>query len=182
MTKQQFLDLLGSRKKSVGLVLVLVVLNIAVSLYVHIVQQPQLDRLLDEWAAKRALSAEGKNDIASIYQRGEADLKSFRERIPLKRDFSRVMMETFEAAADNGLKIANITYKPQLVPDENLVLYAVTMDLNGKYAATKSFLADLQCRKSLLVIDALSLANSSTTDEAVDLKLQLSAYLRPEEK
>lgn len=182
MTKQQFLDLIEPRKKSIGLVLLLVLVNVAISWYVHAVQQPRLDRLLDEWEAKRTLNAGGKNDVAAIYRRGTADLQTFRERIPAKKDFSRVMMETFEDAADNGLKITGVTYKPQLIPEERLVAYAVNMNLVGKYAAIKSFMADLQCRKSLLVINSVSLSNSSMTEESVILNLQLSAYLRSEEK
>jgi type IV pilus assembly protein PilO len=156
--------------------------NVGLVVYLRLVQEPSLARLHGEWTSKRSLGAGGDGTVASVYSRGIADLASYRERIPLKKEFTRLMMGIFEEAANNGLKVQGITYKPETLKDENLVVYGVSMSLGGKYAGVKSFISDLQCMSEIVTIDSLSLSSGSATEESVNLKMQLSVYLQPEDK
>lgn len=182
MTKQQILELLKARKKTIAVLLLLVLANVGLTVYIRAFQEPRLARLQGDWTAKRALGAGAGRDVSTIYRQGMDDLAAYHERIPLKKDFTRLMMEIFEEAANNGLKVQGLTYKPETLKEKNLVVYGVSMNLSGKYAGVKSFIADLQCRRELLTIDSLSLSGGSATEESVGLKMQLSAYLRPEGK
>lgn len=182
MTRNQLLEVLKSKRVPFGVILALILVNMGIVIYSRLFQEPKLVRLQNEWSEKRRLVTGGEGDLASIYRQGTADLVAFQERIPLKRDFTRQMMEVFEIAADNGLKVKGITYKPESLGEANLVVYGVSMNLDGQYAGIKSFISDLQCHGGLLTIDSISLSSGSMTEEAVSLKMQLSAYLRPEGK
>lgn len=181
MTRNQFLEVLKAKRMPIAVILVLILVNMGIVMYSQLVQEPKLVKLQNEWTEKRRLVT-GGGDLGTIYRQGTADLAAFQERIPLKRDFTRQMMEVFEIAANNGLKVKGITYKPEAQKEANLVVYGVTMSLDGQYAGIKSFISDLQCHGGLLTIDSISLSNTSMTEEAVSLKMQLSAYLRPEGK
>ncbi|WP_298439722.1 type 4a pilus biogenesis protein PilO [Geobacter sp.] len=180
MTKQQLLELCRSRPKTLLLLLLLLLLNVGLAVYVQTVQGPRIVRLEGDWTAKRMLGAGGKGDIAAIYRQGLADLAKFQETAPLKRDFAREIMEIFETASNNGLKVVSITYKPEVSKESGFVVYGITLDLTGKYAGVKSFVSDMQCQHALVTIDSLQLSSGSAAEEAVGLKLGLSAYLRAE--
>lgn len=180
MTKRQLLEILAARKKTLIVFLLLVIGNMGLLGYTMIFQEPRLVRLQNEWTEKRALGAAGRSDISSLYRKGTADLAVFHESIPEKREFTRLMMEIFEAAENNSLRIKGTTYKPSVLKEENLIVYGVSLGLEGKYAGIKSFLSDLQCQRALVTVDSLSLSGGNPTEESVGLKLNLSAYLRPE--
>lgn len=180
MTKRQLLEILSSYKRTIIVFLLLVSANVGLWCYITIFQEPRLVRLQSEWTEKRALGAGGRSDISSLYHKGTADLAAFHDRIPEKREFTRMMMEIFEAAENNGLRVLGTTYKPSTLKDENLVVYGVTLGLEGKYAGIKSFLADLQCQRAMVTVDSLSLSGGKPTEESVNLRISLSAYLRPE--
>ena len=182
MTRHQLLELLKAKRWAIAVILVLVLVNIGIEVYSRLIQEPKLIELQNKWSEKRRLVTGGEGDLASVYRQGAADLAAFQDRIPLKRDFTRQMMEVFELAANNGLKVKGITYKPEALGEANLFVYGVAMNLDGQYAGIKSFISDLQCHGGLLTIDAISLSSGSMTEEAVSLKMQLSAYLRPEGK
>jgi type IV pilus assembly protein PilO len=182
MTRNQLLEVLKSKRMPLAVILVLILVNIGVVVYSRLVQEPKLARLQDEWSEKRRLVTGGEGDLSAVYRQGTADLAVLQEQIPLKRDFTRQMMEVFEIAANNGLKVKGITYKPEALGEANLVVYGVSMNLDGQYAGIKSFISDLQCHGGLLTIDSISLSSGSMTEEAVSLRMQLSAYLRPEGK
>jgi type IV pilus assembly protein PilO len=120
----------------------------------------------------------GRGDVASVYRQGKSDLEKLKPRIPLKRDFPRLLGDIMEAASSSGVVMGGITYKPQKVKDENLLAYGVTMSVNGSYAAVKSFLADVQKNRELLVVDGISLSNSDLFEENVTMDLRLTVYLR----
>ena len=63
-------------------------------------------------------------------------------------------------------------------PREDLVTYTLDFNVTGKYAAVKSFLADLGRMHEILTVDNISLANSKASEDAVALKVQLTVYLR----
>lgn len=180
MTKQQIFQLISSRRRVIAALLALAAVNIILALFRNVYQEPKIAKLREEWTSKRTLNTGVRRDVSTIYRQGTDDLKAYRERITPKRGFTGLMMEVFETAADNGLTVKGITYKPKQIPDQQLVIYDVVLSLDGTYAGIKSFISDLQCHRSILVVESLNLNSGSAVEEAVALKVQLSAYLRTE--
>lgn len=182
MTINLLVQIFKARKVMICALTALLLGNIGLYAYRSLFQAPRLIDLQNMWFEKRKLASGSLTDVATIYRQGTADIEMFRSRIPAKREFARVVGDIFEAASSNGLSVQGVTYKPETVKGEGLVLYEVTLNVIGKYAGIKSFIADIDRLKSMSSIDTISLNSSSYTKETVGLKIQLSSYLRSEEK
>lgn len=147
-------------------------------------QGPRLGELQSKLAEKSRQAAAGTaRDAATVYRQGTADLKTFRDRIPAKRDFARTLGELFDLASNNGLKISNISYKPGPVKgQEGLAVYEMSFSVVGRYPAVKSFISDILRWKNIITVETLSLNSAKATEDTVDLKVQVSQYLRMEER
>ncbi|MGA2151044.1 MAG: type 4a pilus biogenesis protein PilO [Geobacteraceae bacterium] len=62
-----------------------------------------------------------------------------------------------------------------------MLAYSIGFNVSGKYAAIKSFIADIERLRAIAVINNISL-NGKAAEESVDMKLQLTAYFRVEGK
>ena len=124
------------------------------------------------------LTALGRGDVTTVYRRGKGDLERLRAMIPVKRAFPRVLGDIMDTASANGVVMGGVTYKPQAIKEEELLAYGVSMSVNGSYAGIKSFLADLQKNRELVVVDGISLSNGDLYVENVSMVLRLTIYLR----
>jgi type IV pilus assembly protein PilO len=159
----------------------LAIFDIGVYTYIHACQAPRLAALQNQWFEKRRLVHGGDMlDAAGIYQRGVADLATWRARISTRKDFARVVGELFETAANNSLAMGSIGYKPAIFKEEQLLAYAVSLNVSGKYASIKSFISDLCNSREMMTVDNISLSNTSATEETVDLRVQMTLYCRAE--
>ena len=173
-------QIINTRRNFFIAIFVLIIINIGLFLYSSAYLEPKLVFLQNKWSEKRLIAAgESGIDAAAVYQQGTSDLAAWRARIYPKKDFARFIDELFESATNNTLKVGAITYKPQPVKGENLLAYSIGFNVSGKYAAIKSFIADIQRLREIAVIDNISL-NGKTTEESVDMKLQMTAYFRME--
>ncbi len=173
-------QIIASRRKSLIGIALLIGANIALYVCSSSYLEPQVSSLQNKWSEKRRLAAaEGTMDAAAIYRQGTTDLAAWRERIYPKKDFARFIGDLFEAAGNNSLKVGAITYQPKPNKNENLLVYSIGFNVSGKYAAIKSFIADVEKLREMAVIDNVSL-NAKSTEEKVDMKLQLTAYFRME--
>ncbi len=174
-------QILRARLKSFVLVAVLALMNVGLLVYISVSQAPRLAALQNAWFEKRRATEKGTvKDEATIYRQGTTDLAAWRNRIAPKKDFARLVGEVFEIAAANSLKVGSVTYKPTPIKDEDLLAYSIGFNVSGKYAAIKSFLADLLQSREIITIDTISLNSSNATEESVDLKVELTAYFRTE--
>jgi type IV pilus assembly protein PilO len=171
------LEILRSRKKSVALTLVLLIANVALAVYLLGWLIPGNKALQSRWFEKRKLLTTGGGDLAAIYRQGISDLETFNTMVPVRKSFAREVGDIFELAANNGLTVSAVTYKPN-PSSVSLLDYALSFSVAGKYAGVKSFIADLQRFKEMVVIDHFTLTGSRATEEYVDLKLNLTVYLR----
>lgn len=180
--KIEFLkEVYRERRKTLLILLALLLLNAGAYLYTVFYQAPRLSVLHRQVAEKQQLHSGGvTQDAAAIYRQGKTDLATWRARIAPKKDFTRLIGELFELAASNSLKIGGVTYKPVPLKEENMLAFSIGFNVTGKYAAIKSFIADLARSREIMHIDSLALNNSKPTEEAVDMKLQLTAYFRLE--
>jgi len=183
MTIKLMKQILLSRPRSFILIAVLVLAIVGLYVFSALFQIPRLATLQNTWFEQRKAREQGARvDAASIYRQGNADLTVWRSRLAPKTDFTRVIGEIFEIAANNALSVGGITYKPNPVKDENVTVYTITFDVLGNYSAIKSFLGDIMCSREIMTIDSIALSNSKATEEAVDLKVQLSVYFTMEGK
>jgi type IV pilus assembly protein PilO len=174
-------QILRARLKTFIFIGVMVLANVGLYVYVSVFQVPRLAGLQNAWFEKRRAAEKGTlKDAAAIYRQGTADLEAWRARVAPKKDFARVIGDIFETAASNSLKVGGIAYKPAPNKDENLIAYSIAFNVTGKYAAVKSFLADLMRSREIMTVDNVSLNSTSATEESDDLRVQLTAYFRTE--
>jgi len=181
MSYQMLRDMIGARPKSFALLALLALLNLALLLYLSLWQKPELAKAQSDWFAQREAAASGqKLGSAARYQEGLRDLGLFQERLIPKKSFPGFLSELFETAKSNSLSLKGIVYKPAPVKGEEVLSYGISFTVSGKYASLKSFIADLARYREMVTLDAVSLSSTSQTEESVDLKVQMTAYLKME--
>ena len=171
-----------SRKKTFCLILFLLMSNLLLYVYTAFFQQAKVETLQNDWLKKRSQYPMGAENKTYIYAQGVKDLALFRSLIPPKKDFTRVVGELFETAANNSIKVGKVGYKPELAIEGGLLVYTLDFTISGNYSAIKSFIADIEQTREMLFINHLALNSPDTGKESVNLKLQLSAYFVTEGK
>ena len=181
MSYEMLREIIAARSKSFLLLAVLVLLDISLLLFLSFWQVPELERTQNDWFAKRDAAARGLDRaVATRYQQGERDLGLFQKRLIDKKDFAGFLSEMFALSKGNSLTIRGITYKPTPVKETGLFSYGINFEVIGKYAGVKSFIADLARVPEIVTLDSLSLANNSPVEESVDLRVQLTVFLKTE--
>jgi type IV pilus assembly protein PilO len=174
-------DILRARKRLLAFVVFLALLNLALALYLSLWQRPELARAQGEWFAKREAIKSGESvGTAAGYQNGVRDLAAFEKRLIPKKDFARFLSELYDICKANSLTMKGISYKPTVIKGEDVVSYGISFTLSGRYASVKSFIADFQRLREMVTLDALSLSNASNVEENVDLRVQITAFLKLE--
>ena len=161
---------------------ILVMVPIIFSLYLFDTAylEPHLASIQHEWSEKRVHAAmQGTMNAAAVYRQGNSDLAVWRERIYPKKDFARFIGDLFETASNNSIRVGTINYKPEVIKGEGLIAYSIGLNVSGRYAAIKSFIGDIERLREIAVINNISL-NGKTTEESIEMKLQLTAYFRME--
>ncbi len=172
-------ELFRLRRRSLIAIAALVLINVILYADIAIYQTPALDNARRSWGSLRdRVMALGRGDVTATYRQGKTDLEKIRTMIPVKRDFPRILGDIMDTAASSGVTMGSVSYKPRTIKEESLLAYAVIMTVNGSYAGIKSFLADLQQNRELVVIDAISLSNGDPYEENVSMELRLTVYLR----
>jgi type IV pilus assembly protein PilO len=161
---------------------VLLVVNIGLYIAVNAYLAPSVITSQATWNdLRQRVAVAGKDDVASVYRRGIEDLKKMSTRVPAKRQFVRVLGDILDSAASSGVVTGTVSYKPQPVKGQDLLIYAVSMSVSGNYAAVKSFLGDMQKNSELVVVDSINLTNSDLFEENVVMDIRLSIYLQGKE-
>ncbi len=181
--KQAIQELIRQKRTSLTILAALLLFTIILSLFNGYYLAPKIISAQTSWNdLRQRVAVAGKADVASVYRRGIDDLKKLTNRIPVKRQFARVMGELLDNATSNGVVIGTTTYKPQSVKgQQDLLVYSLSMSVSGSYAAIKSFLGDLQKNGELVVIDSVTFANSDPFEENVVMDIKASIYLQGRE-
>ena len=180
MNSKLLWDIAKSRPKSLAVVILLIILDCGLFFYSTYYQQPRLQTLRQQWAEKRRAAGGGHRDQAAIYRQGTDDLATWRGRITPKKDFARLIGTLFDMASSSSLKVGAVSYRPVPVKQDNLLAFTISFNASGKYAAVKSFIADLMRTKEILTLDNVTLSSTKTTEEAIDMKIELTAYFKTE--
>lgn len=171
------------RKRTLAGLGLLFVAALALQLFINLYQTPRVDKLEAEWMKLREQEGRGVaiQDRETLYKNGLADLAKFRERIYPKDQFARFIGELYETAANSGLELVSITYKPSLGKEDQLLNYALTLTVSGKYPQLKRFVYDLGAGSgNILVIDSISMMASGASAETVQLQLLITSFFRME--
>lgn len=177
--REALLETLRLNKYLFALTGILAVITLTLFVIVSAYQMPAITVAQMKWNDLRnRVAVAGRGDVTSAYKQGQTDLRSLMERIPLKREFPRVLGDLMESADANGVAIGTLTYKPEVIKGENLLDYGLTLKISGRYAAVKSFLADQLNSKKLIVVNGFSLSNSDAFEEYVTMDLNLTVYLQ----
>lgn len=180
--KQALLELFRQKKRTFIAAAVLFLLNSLLYAAIAGYLEPKIVHSQASWNdLRQRVAAAGKADVATVYRQGTENLKKLAARIPPKRQFPRVLGEILDAAATNAVITGNVSYKPQMLKDQDLLAYGLSMSVGGSYAAVKSFLADLQKSDELVVVEAVSLSKSDLYEENVVLDVRLTVYLQGKE-
>jgi len=179
---QALLELLQQKKRSLIVAAVLLVLNIGLYAVTAGYLDPKIAVTQAAWSdLRQRVAVAGRADVATVYRRGVDDLKKLMVRVPVKRQFPRVLGDILDAAASSAVVTGNVSYKPQSLKDQDLLAYGISMTVGGSYAAVKSFLGDLQSNSELIVIDGISLSKGDLYEENVVLDLRMTVYLQGKE-
>jgi len=181
--KQAFQELVRQKRTLLIVLAALLLLSIILSLFNSYYLAPRIISAQTSWNdLRQRVAVAGKADVASVFRRGVDDLKKLTARIPLKRQFARVLGELLDSASSNGVVIGGTSYKPQVVKgQQELLVYGLSMSVSGSYAAIKSFLGDLQKNNELIVIDSVTFSNSDPFEENVVMDIKASIYLQGRE-
>jgi len=181
MNYEMLREIIGARRKSFGALAILLLVNLPLFLYLSLWQKPELEKAQVAWFAKRDAAVSGADrGVEARYRDAERDLALFQKRLIPKKEFAGFLSQLFVSAGSNSLHLKGITYRPSQIKDEGLPSYGIGFTVSGKYSAVKGFIADLARFPQMVTLDSISLANSSQTEESVDLKVQLTAYLKME--
>jgi len=181
MNYEMLREIVNARRNSFAFLLFLVLLNLALMLYLSLYQRPELAKAQTDWFAKREALASGQSvGTVTRYQQGVRDVGLFQERLIPKKEFAAFLSEMFQSAKNNAVSMKGISYKPAPTKEKGIVSYGISYTVSGKYASVKSFIADLSRFPEMVTLDAVSLNNTSPTEESVDLKIQMTAYLKME--
>jgi type IV pilus assembly protein PilO len=182
MSYQLLLDMLRARGKSFAFLAFLAVVNLLLFLYLSLWQEPALAKAQNDWFAMRKAQASGKNlASATLYANGVRDFGVFQQRLIPKKAFPGFLAGMFDAAKGNSLTLKGVSYKASSVKEQpGVVYYEIGLTVSGKYAAVKSFIGDLSRYPEMVTLDSLMLVNSSKTEESVEMKLLMTAYLKTE--
>ncbi len=177
--KDALLEFALRKKRILIAVALLAVMTVALFVAVDGYQEPEIAAAQQKWSElRRQVVLAGVGDVSATYRNGKADLEKLGERIPTRRQFPQLLGEILEQAASSGVTTGPITYKPREIRDEKLLAYELSLGVSGRYAAVKSFLADLQKHRELLVVDDVSWVNSDVFEENVTMDLRITIYLR----
>ncbi|WP_224981449.1 type 4a pilus biogenesis protein PilO [Geomonas agri] len=180
MNYQMLLDMLVARRKSFAFIGFLALLVLAAELYISSYQRPELGKVQQAWFAKRDALARGETQAdATKYQQGMRDLDEFRKYLVPKKELPALLTRLYDTAKKNSVALNGITYKPgkEKVKGSQVLTYGISFNATGKYGSVKSFLADLARLREMLVIEGVSLSNTSATEENVELRISTTVYL-----
>lgn len=176
---ETLLELARLKRRMLILMAGVLLLSAGLVLFINWYQAPAITRAQTRWNdLRQQVALAGKFDVTAAYRQGKSDLDAVRGRIPLKRQFPRVLGDLLDAAAASGVATGAVSYRPESVKDENLLAYRITMNVSGGYAAVKSFLADLSGIRELVVIDGLTMSNTDYFGDSPNMTIKLTVYLR----
>jgi type IV pilus assembly protein PilO len=184
MNRVILLQIVQTKKRSLIVLLMLLFIAAGLQLFITQYQERRVEKLAVEWAKHREEEKRGalQVDRETLYKNGLADLAKFRARVYPKTQFARFIGEIYEMAAKDSLELSSISYKPSSEKDkeEQLLSYAMTLSVSGRYPNLKKFINDLGASNNLLTIDSVAMTASGTSPDAVQLQVLITSFFKVE--
>src|SRR3990172_5784934 len=131
-------------------------------------------RLRENRAAIKAMNDEYRLYVSFERERGE--LKKFKELLPARSDYTKIITKVMGMAKDDGMKSASFgTVKKDIEQEGSLVQLNFSMPVSGSYKSVRKFIHDVETSPLFLNIDNLVLSTDAETGE-VSVTLALSTY------
>jgi len=167
-------ELWRAHRPGVIIISVLLLLNVGLAVGLQNFLVPAVDAreqlLIRRQAEMR--SGSGSEAPALIYAQGEKDLAEFNKMIPPYREFTGLVNELYDMAADAGLDLTQISYDRKEEKDA-LLRYTLAFNLDGTYADIKKFVHLVEQSPRLMLIEQISLRGGGR-DEVSEVRLQLN--------
>lgn len=106
-------------------------------------------------------------------------MEKFRNRIPPQGAILQMIRRITDQARRLQLHVPSVAYQPGEVPEDELVKLTVQMEVEGRYAAIRRFLYEVEGLQDPLMIEKLVLTTQREVDR-LTLRLQMAAYFLAE--
>lgn len=142
-------------------------------------QASQVAGQLEIWNDKRRQATFRSDTLGpGQYQRDQQQLRELYSTIPYRYEFPRVISELLDFMALRGATPGPMQYKPHKTDLTGLIAYTMNCSASGAYPGLKRLIADLERLDGVATLNSIALSNSNPAFEQVELKLQLTVYLR----
>lgn len=179
MESSRFINALRFNKFFWGILCLLFIANLAAYFFVIIPQRSRIDQLYKQYTMKRRTRSARPDTLQTKLAGAKQDIATFKSNLPLRSEFSNIVVEIFDAFRDRGLPVNKMSYKPEPLPEEGLIKYTTSFTVHGRYESLKALLAQIQNSRSLFCIESLTLAGQpSGTEEMVSMNLKIATYFR----
>jgi Tfp pilus assembly protein PilO len=106
-------------------------------------------------------------------------MEEFRNQIPPQGAILAMIRRVTDEARRLKLHVPSVKYDPGDVPEDELVKLTVEMQVEGRYAAVRRFLYEVEGLQDPLMIEKLVLTSPPGANQ-LTLRLQMAAYFLPE--
>jgi type IV pilus assembly protein PilO len=131
------------------------------------------------WQDKRRQAAQhDETRLAETFKRTQEQLDELWSGIPFRHEFPRVISELYDAMALYGATPGPLQYKPVTSSLDGLIAYTLNCTASGAYPGLKRLIAELERLDGVSTVTATSFSNQKGTPDSVELKLELTVYLR----
>jgi Tfp pilus assembly protein PilO len=135
--------------------------------------QPVLDAL-----AKRRAAVEKREAFVSGVHQAEADLKRLREEVLSSRNVRMIeaQAELARLATEFNIDLNSVGYGNELLLDEELERFAMSVPLVGSYQSLRKFLQAVEQSDKFLVVERVALARDKQGGNQLNLSISLATY------
>lgn len=131
------------------------------------------------WHVKRRQAdLRGAEQGQAQYRSNLQGLRELSSSIPFRHEFPRVISEILDLMTLHGTDPGPMQYKPRKTELDGMIAYGMTCAATGSYPDLKRLIGDLERLDGISTLDAISFANPDGADDTVELKLELTVYLR----
>jgi Tfp pilus assembly protein PilO len=126
---------------------------------------------------KRFDAAEKEAGVYAAYERAEADIGRFRDMLPERSEYARLVREVYDMARDSGMKGSSFGTQLRSVKAGGMEQLSFSMPVSGRYEDVRRFIHDVESSELFLNIDSLGLAGGESGGD-ISLGMGLSTYVR----
>lgn len=127
---------------------------------------------------RREKAVEAREAYLQGLEQAEDDLQRLRKDILQTRDqrMISVQEELWDLAQDFNINIDQVTYQNEILPDEGIERFAMTVPLKGGYGNLRKFIQAVEESDRFLVVERVALAEGEEGGVLLQLNITLATY------